>query len=255
MFWTALLGVCAFACILISFITQGKQTSNQGSQNRQKIYIQDRIAINEKLYEFTANTDQGTIKFENSIPFPIGSYIDADIHNDQITVYSENVQQNQIFRVLNHVEKWRWTGILLLLASMSTAIMQSDKFETVIAGFCIIIAIAITMLVVIRSKNKYYEYCQEEAAGHMIDIPYEIIAANKNKSYISYTNNEDLLVVAVLPKRYLKRHPETIVYHTVSKSVVLTSKKMLKITNIVSLICAGVFAICIAALYILDRLQ
>ena len=252
MFWTALLAVCAFVCISISFVLQNKNKSAKPSVERQKIYIEECSKICDNLYEFSAYSDNGRIDFYNKIPFPVGSYLEAEIHNDQITIYSENVQQNQLFRVLSLIEKWRYSGTVFLLAAMATALAQSKQPTTMVTGFCIIIVMAITMFIVVRSKNRYYEYCQEESNGNIISVPYELIATEKNTAYITYTNQDDQRLVAAIPKRILKRNPKHLNYHIISKSIILASKKLIRITNIVSLICASVFAIAIAILSVLS---
>jgi hypothetical protein len=108
------------------------------------------------------------------------------------------------------------------------------------------------MFIVVRSKNRYYEYCREESTGNIINVPYELITTEKNTAYITYTNQDDQRLVAAIPKRILKRNPKHLNYHIISKSIILSSKKLIRITNIVSLICASVFAIAIAILSVLS---
>ena len=250
MYWIAFFVICAVICTSISFVLQNKQKAG-GVSAREKIYITDRVAIDDGLYQFTAKTQNGFINFENKIPFPIGSSLDADIINGQITIYSENVRQNQIFRILSSVEKWRYSGIISLLIAMCIAVLQSDKFASAILGFCAVIVAGIIMFIVVRSKNRYSEYCQEENAGNIIELPYKLITINKNKAYISYFNANKQMAVAVLPKQYISKHAEKILYHLPSQSVSLISKKKIKIINTVFTALGIMCAIGIAVLYVL----
>ena len=206
-----------------------------------RIYIDDRRKLEDNTYIFTAKSEKGTFDFTHSIRFPICSYLLCSVKKQQLVLYSENVQRNQLIRILAKHEKWRLASVLCLIGAMIMALIQTDKSVYTLTGLILSALFAITVFILIRSNNQSSYYKKEEGLGNIVHVPYELIHSSKNKSYIYYCNENNERVVAMLPTIWLKKCTNTIPYHIPSKSVILMSEKQLRIINRISLLIAVLF--------------
>ena len=189
--------------------------------------------------------------FDFHIAFPVGSFIDVTIdNNNKITLYSKPIRYSEIFRVLTRVEKWRYAGLTSFALGALCALVQSGKATPIIIGLMRSAVAAVCLFIAMKSQRNLKQFIDQETQNNIDFIDGHVIGRTDKTAFVAYQNNFNQTFTVTIPNKHAKDNDIQIMHHVPSDTLIHVSKKNLKIQNIVCLCMSALIGIATLALFI-----